>query len=117
MSTRKSTLPEEMKLRGKLHSIGCARIKRGARINPAKASKLDGRKVTLFSSAARVLACAPRKSCELIQIHVVDVAPAPFFSAFGGLNDGMLRLGKVGAGMTVLGRVAAPNIPALQAHA
>jgi len=37
-----------------------------------------------------------------LQIHVVDVAPAPVFAFFGGLDDGVLGGVEVGAGVAVL---------------
>ena len=45
-------------------------------------------------------------------LHLVDVAPAPIFSGFEGLDDGVFGLVKVPGGMLVLRRIAATNVSA-----
>ena len=52
-----------------------------------------------------------------IDIHIVDIAPAPFFAALRRLNDGMLCLGEVSPRVAIFGRIAAADMTAFQAHA
>ena len=52
-----------------------------------------------------------------LQIRLVDIAPAPVFAALGRLDQRVLRGMKVRARVTVLRRVAATHVAALQAHA
>jgi hypothetical protein len=54
---------------------------------------------------------------DLLEINLVDVAPAPMFSRFHRLHDRMPLLVEVGRGMAVLGGIATTNLAALQAHA
>jgi hypothetical protein len=52
-----------------------------------------------------------------VDVHFVDVTPSPFFSAFGRLNDGVMRGSKMGASMPVLRGIATADMPAFKAHA
>src|SRR5580698_9715586 len=54
---------------------------------------------------------------SLVDVDLVDVAPAPIFSGLDRAHDRMTFGVEVGCGMTVLGRIAAANLAALQAHA
>jgi hypothetical protein len=53
----------------------------------------------------------------LVDIDFIDVAPAPLFSAFGRLDDRMMRCSEVGACVPVFRRVATAYMAAFQAHA
>ncbi len=57
------------------------------------------------------------KPLELIEIHFVDVTPAPFFTALCGGNDGMAGRGKVRAGVSILRRIAASDVSTFETHA
>jgi hypothetical protein len=54
---------------------------------------------------------------DLVEIHLVDIAPAPMFSRFDGLHDRVPHLVEVGCGMAVPGGIATANLAAFQAHA
>src|ERR1700722_3455088 len=60
---------------------------------------------------------APNWKKSLVDVYLVDVAPAPIFSGFDGAHDRMPLGVEVSCGMTVLGRIAAPDLAAFQAHA
>ena len=53
----------------------------------------------------------------LVEIDLVDVAPAPFLSALGGCDDRVLRGAEVGTSVAIFRRVAAADMAAFQAHA
>lgn len=53
---------------------------------------------------------------ELLEPKLVNVAPSPLFPRFDGTRDGMLRRPEMPQRMSVLGRVAAPDIAAFHAH-
>jgi hypothetical protein len=53
----------------------------------------------------------------LLKIHIIDVAPAPAFASFGGLDDGVLCRVEVRASVAVFRGVAATYVTALHAHA
>ena len=54
---------------------------------------------------------------DLVEIHLVDVAPAPMFSRFDRLHDGMPHLVEVGCGMAVPGGIATTNLATFQTDA
>jgi hypothetical protein len=53
----------------------------------------------------------------LIDIRLVDVAPAPAFSWFDGSHERMPGFVEVRRGMAIPGGIATANLAALQAHA
>src|ERR1700729_2042646 len=60
---------------------------------------------------------SPILCVALLKIHIIDVAPAPAFASFGGLDDGVLCRVEVRASVAVFRGVAATYVTALHAHA
>lgn len=54
---------------------------------------------------------------SLVDIRVIDVAPAPFFASLGRLNDRVLRSLEVFPRVTILGRITTTHVAALGTHA
>jgi len=57
-----------------------------------------------------------RALLALLEVHIVDIAPTPVFAPLSGLDDRVLGRMKMCAGVAIFRRVAAPYMPALQAH-
>ena len=59
-----------------------------------------------------------RKGVSSLGEHeFVDVAPAPIFAGFKGLDNRMLRLMEVASGMLIFRRIATTHVPALETQA
>ena len=56
-----------------------------------------------------------RRLATVLQEDFVHVAPPPILSRLEGTHDGMLGIVKVLRSMPVLGRIATPDVTALQA--
>ena len=69
------------------------------------------------SSAGRAYVKARLFSGKRLNHNFVHVAPSPVLAALIGANDGVTGLAEVLRRMFVLGRIAAPYVPALHAQA
>jgi hypothetical protein len=61
------------------------------------------------------LTCKTAK--ESVQHHLVDITPTPILAWFDRLHDGMFASVKMLGGVFVLGRIAASDVAAREAHA
>jgi hypothetical protein len=80
-------------------------------------TRMPRRRYDARHTPVRVGVTRKKQGQQLGEHQFVDVAPAPIFAGFKGLDDGMLRLVEVASGVLVFRRIATAHVAALETQA